>query len=543
MPDLVGSIDLSPIKNVTGVGSNSLSISGIIATIFKTAIPIAGALLLLLLLYGGFTYLTAAGNDDQVEKAKKIMTQAVIGIIIVAFSFGIGLWIIGLLGINSTIGGTGTNTQQSPTANVTVKTNTKNANTTAKCTSCGTSPTAPHHATGVFKPYSSSNNSVNNAVSTSLTNIVQAQSITGDYSGSGTVVVNNPTNNVSSTDSITGDAAINNTQVKSCPWYKKYITQYLGAHCPDATSQTQPTTVINSQSSPTATGVETNQPTATGVTSDAPTVVQTASASDGSSMDLTVGSTYELTITATGYKTCTTTTTIDSNNKIIWAKLPTSNESTTCSINLLNNLTPTPGTVNVVTLDESTFKPINGLNVLVQGQQSATATSPGDTNTQYLKGQTSGQGTTIFHIDQPGLRAMTVQNGSNGAYYFTCTSSVFLSAGVNVTLFMNPLTGGTSSTTKDCQPNIITPPPASSVPTAEKGTNNPNLPQPANDGTVTPSTNNLPQPAVGSDSSQTFIPSNCPLSSEDPDMSGWSQQRINTYCNDKIATQPRGTAN
>jgi hypothetical protein len=40
-------------------------------------------------IYAGFMYVTAFGKDEQTEKAKKIMTYAVIGIVLVILSYGI----------------------------------------------------------------------------------------------------------------------------------------------------------------------------------------------------------------------------------------------------------------------------------------------------------------------------------------------------------------------------------------------------------------------------------------------------------------------
>jgi hypothetical protein len=68
----------------------SFSIGGIVAQLFGIVIPLSGAGFLILLLVGGLTYLTAAGNEEGESKAKKMITSAVIGIILVAFSYGIG---------------------------------------------------------------------------------------------------------------------------------------------------------------------------------------------------------------------------------------------------------------------------------------------------------------------------------------------------------------------------------------------------------------------------------------------------------------------
>lgn len=44
---------------------------------------ILGALFMLLVIYGGWLWMSARGSDDQVNKAKAILTGAVIGIVIV----------------------------------------------------------------------------------------------------------------------------------------------------------------------------------------------------------------------------------------------------------------------------------------------------------------------------------------------------------------------------------------------------------------------------------------------------------------------------
>ncbi|MCU0679461.1 MAG: hypothetical protein MUC28_03405 [Planctomycetes bacterium] len=46
-----------------------------------------GIIAVIIVLYGGFVWLTAAGNEDRVGKAKKIITAAVIGLIIILSSF------------------------------------------------------------------------------------------------------------------------------------------------------------------------------------------------------------------------------------------------------------------------------------------------------------------------------------------------------------------------------------------------------------------------------------------------------------------------
>ena|SRR3989338_3578355 len=70
---------------------NPLAKFGDIASLLNLFIPIliigAALLLLIMLLYGGFTWITAGGTPENLAKAQKIMTFAIIGLVIVILSF------------------------------------------------------------------------------------------------------------------------------------------------------------------------------------------------------------------------------------------------------------------------------------------------------------------------------------------------------------------------------------------------------------------------------------------------------------------------
>lgn len=46
-----------------------------------------GIIAVIIILYGGFVWLTAAGNEERVSKAKKIIVAAIIGLIVILASF------------------------------------------------------------------------------------------------------------------------------------------------------------------------------------------------------------------------------------------------------------------------------------------------------------------------------------------------------------------------------------------------------------------------------------------------------------------------
>lgn len=63
------------------------SATGVIVEIINIILWIVGLLAVLFVVIGGVRYITAHGNEEQAEDAKKTITQAVVGIIIVVLSF------------------------------------------------------------------------------------------------------------------------------------------------------------------------------------------------------------------------------------------------------------------------------------------------------------------------------------------------------------------------------------------------------------------------------------------------------------------------
>ncbi len=69
-------------------------IEDIAISIINVILTVIGILFITLLIYGGAIYMTAAGNQESVDKGKKIITFAVIGIAIILLSFSISNFIV-----------------------------------------------------------------------------------------------------------------------------------------------------------------------------------------------------------------------------------------------------------------------------------------------------------------------------------------------------------------------------------------------------------------------------------------------------------------
>ena len=74
--------------NVYG-DTTSTSLEEMIVFVINAILGLLGIIFLVLTLYAGFLWMTAAGNDDQVGKAKSILTAAIIGIIIIVAAYAI----------------------------------------------------------------------------------------------------------------------------------------------------------------------------------------------------------------------------------------------------------------------------------------------------------------------------------------------------------------------------------------------------------------------------------------------------------------------
>jgi len=98
---LIGSLALAQLQTgleygtYTGLGTQDIRIS--IMKIVRAALAFLGVLAVLIVMYGGFIWMTAAGNAERIEKAKKILVNGLIGLVIILTSVGITTFIINQL--------------------------------------------------------------------------------------------------------------------------------------------------------------------------------------------------------------------------------------------------------------------------------------------------------------------------------------------------------------------------------------------------------------------------------------------------------------
>jgi hypothetical protein len=84
-----------------------------IGGIIKGVLGLLGILLLLMFIYGGFVWMTAAGNTEKVQLANKIINSAIIGLIVIFLSYSMtNFWITQVK--NATTAPSGNSTTTTP---------------------------------------------------------------------------------------------------------------------------------------------------------------------------------------------------------------------------------------------------------------------------------------------------------------------------------------------------------------------------------------------------------------------------------------------
>jgi hypothetical protein len=78
-------------------GEGAKSIEGYISQVITIVLSVLGVIFLALMIYGGILWMTAAGNEEKVKKAKELITEAIIGLAIVLAAYAISYFVLNQL--------------------------------------------------------------------------------------------------------------------------------------------------------------------------------------------------------------------------------------------------------------------------------------------------------------------------------------------------------------------------------------------------------------------------------------------------------------
>lgn len=85
---------LDSTANVIDKANDTRNLGNVIANVIRAVLSAIGVILLVLIIYAAFLWMTAAGNPTQVLKAKTILTNAIIGLILALAAFGITTFVV-----------------------------------------------------------------------------------------------------------------------------------------------------------------------------------------------------------------------------------------------------------------------------------------------------------------------------------------------------------------------------------------------------------------------------------------------------------------
>jgi hypothetical protein len=82
----------------SGLGAPEGDLPTIVGKIIKVAVGVLGIVLTALIVYGGYLWMTAGGDQGQVKKAKDYITNGVIGLIICILAYAITNFVVAKIG-------------------------------------------------------------------------------------------------------------------------------------------------------------------------------------------------------------------------------------------------------------------------------------------------------------------------------------------------------------------------------------------------------------------------------------------------------------
>lgn len=89
--DVQNGLQTSGLAGLFGFGggglSSSQSLSELIGNAIKLFLTFAGAVAVVFVIIGGFFYITAQGNEEQAEKGKTTLINAIIGVVIIIMAY------------------------------------------------------------------------------------------------------------------------------------------------------------------------------------------------------------------------------------------------------------------------------------------------------------------------------------------------------------------------------------------------------------------------------------------------------------------------
>jgi len=86
---------IAPVGERAGFDTKQRNVEPIIGNIISVTLSFLGVIFLILIIYGGYTWMTAMGNEDRVKRAQTLIQAAVLGLIVVVAAYAVTVFVLG----------------------------------------------------------------------------------------------------------------------------------------------------------------------------------------------------------------------------------------------------------------------------------------------------------------------------------------------------------------------------------------------------------------------------------------------------------------
>jgi hypothetical protein len=99
---LAQGVDLG-LNYATAIGLGTQDVRTTVSNVIKAFMGLLGIVAVVIILLGGFKWMTAGGNEEKVSEAKKLIISGIIGLVIIMSAYAIAQFVVSAI-INGTSG-------------------------------------------------------------------------------------------------------------------------------------------------------------------------------------------------------------------------------------------------------------------------------------------------------------------------------------------------------------------------------------------------------------------------------------------------------
>jgi len=92
-------------QNTAGLGDVSLGV--VISMVIRAALTLLGIIFLVIIVFAGYRWMTASGNEEAIQKAQSSIKRAIIGLVIVMLAYAITAFVFNQLPFGAVGDGSG----------------------------------------------------------------------------------------------------------------------------------------------------------------------------------------------------------------------------------------------------------------------------------------------------------------------------------------------------------------------------------------------------------------------------------------------------